>query len=55
VNSSESLNPVDGLIRRSMRFDERNSPQHLAYTSIILDAGKPTDADEVNSGLFARS
>ena len=37
-------NPADGLIRRSMRFDERNSTQPLAYTSIVLDAVKPNDA-----------
>jgi predicted SAM-dependent methyltransferase len=36
--------PADGLIRRSKRFDERNSPQRLTYTSIIVDAVKPTGA-----------
>ena len=34
-------NPSDGMIRRSKRFDSRNSPDRLAYTSIILDAVKP--------------
>ena len=33
--------PADGLIRRSMQFDERNSARRLTYTSIILDAVKP--------------
>lgn len=37
-------NPADGQIRRSMRFDERNSLQRLAYTSIVLDAVKPSDS-----------
>ena len=41
--------PGDGLIRRSMRFDERNSPGHLAYTSIVLDAVKPNGADQGQS------
>jgi predicted SAM-dependent methyltransferase len=37
-------NPADGMIRRSMRFDERNSAQRLAYTSIVIDAVKPSEA-----------
>jgi predicted SAM-dependent methyltransferase len=37
-------NPADGMIRRSMRFDERNSPQRLAYTSVVIDAVKPARA-----------
>jgi len=37
-------NPSDGVIRRSKRFDSRNSPERLAYTSIILDAVKPKAA-----------
>lgn len=36
-------NPSDGMIWRSKRFDSRNSPERLAYTSIILDAVKPND------------
>ncbi len=32
--------PEDGMIRRSKRFDKRNSVASLAYTSIILDATK---------------
>lgn len=32
--------PNAGLVRRSMRFDERNRDSHLIYTSIILDAWK---------------
>jgi len=43
-------NPADGLIRRSMRFDERNSPQHLAYTSIVVDAIKPTAVHAADAG-----
>jgi predicted SAM-dependent methyltransferase len=31
-----------GMIHRSRRFDERNSDGSLVYTSIILDAVKPT-------------
>jgi predicted SAM-dependent methyltransferase len=34
-------NPSEGMIQRSKRFDPRNSPERLAYTSIILDAIKP--------------
>jgi predicted SAM-dependent methyltransferase len=33
--------PVDGMIRRSSRFDERNRDGTLRYTSIIFDAFKP--------------
>jgi predicted SAM-dependent methyltransferase len=40
----DDWNPADGLIQRSMRFDERNSPGRLVYTSIILDAVKPRAA-----------
>jgi predicted SAM-dependent methyltransferase len=36
--------PSDGVIRRSKRFDSRNAPERLAYTSIILDAVKPKAA-----------
>lgn len=32
--------PADGKIRRSKRFDRRNSDGHLGYTSIIIDAKK---------------
>jgi predicted SAM-dependent methyltransferase len=34
--------PIDGMITRSKRFDARNQQGELAYTSIILDARKPT-------------
>ncbi len=33
-----------GTIRRSRRFDPRNTPDRVHYTSIILDAIKPTAA-----------
>ena len=38
---SEDWDPGDGIIRRSARFDERNSDGKLRYTSIIIDAFKP--------------
>lgn len=34
--------PDDGMIHRSTRFDERNAFNPLCYTSIILDAVKPS-------------
>jgi predicted SAM-dependent methyltransferase len=34
--------PSQGKIDRSRRFDERNSGGRLAYTSLILDARKPS-------------
>ena len=34
-------NTEEGMITRSSRFDKRNSPSKLSYTSIILDAYKP--------------
>jgi predicted SAM-dependent methyltransferase len=34
-------NPDDGLIHRSMRFDERNKNGTLSYTSLIVDAFVP--------------
>lgn len=33
--------PADGIIRRSVRFDDRNQDGQLRYTSIIIDAIKP--------------
>ena len=33
--------PRDGMIRRSARFDSRNSDGLLRYTSVIIDALKP--------------
>ena len=33
--------PADGKIRRSSRYDERNTVKPLTYTSVILDAVKP--------------
>lgn len=37
----EDWNVEDGLIRRSTRFDPRNSATPTAYTSLIIDASKP--------------
>jgi len=37
----EDWNVEDGLIRRSTRFDPRNSANPTAYTSLIIDAIKP--------------
>jgi predicted SAM-dependent methyltransferase len=34
--------PLEGMIERSARFDDRNKNGTLAYTSIIIDAIKPT-------------
>ncbi len=34
--------PALGKIERSKRFDERNHDGHLAYTSVIVDARKPS-------------
>lgn len=33
-----SWNPADGLVRRSLRFDPRNSGGQPVYTSLIVDA-----------------
>jgi len=38
---SADWDPKDGMIRRSARFDSRNSDGVLRYTSIIIDALKP--------------
>jgi predicted SAM-dependent methyltransferase len=35
-------NPEDGFIFRSLRFDPRNQNGALGFTSLILDARKPT-------------
>ncbi len=35
---SQDWDPANGMIRRSARFDARNSPGRRNYTSIILDA-----------------
>ena len=48
-------NPADGMIRRSIRFDERNSPKRLAYTSIILDAVKPRVGPGADAGRLERA
>jgi predicted SAM-dependent methyltransferase len=37
---SRDWDPAAGMIRRSLRFDERNCNGEAAYTSIILDAHK---------------
>ncbi len=37
----ENWDVEDGLIRRSTRFDPRNSTNPTAYTSLIIDASKP--------------
>ena len=47
-------NPADGMIRRSMRFDERNVSNQLAYTSIVIDAVKPASAREADSARALR-
>jgi predicted SAM-dependent methyltransferase len=33
--------PADGIVRRSRRFDRRNSDGRLVYTSLIVDAIRP--------------
>jgi predicted SAM-dependent methyltransferase len=38
----QDWHPADGMITRSKRFDVRNQLRELAYTSIILDARKPS-------------
>jgi predicted SAM-dependent methyltransferase len=35
-------NPDEGLVRRSRRFDPRNHDGRLRYTSLIVDARKPS-------------
>lgn len=42
--------PEDGYIARSTRFDERNALNPTAYTSLILDAHKPLEADTAFHG-----
>ena len=42
--------PEDGMIRRSKRFDRRNSDGVLCYTSIILDAYKEVPLKERRQG-----
>lgn len=37
----ENWDPLDGLIVRSSRFDQRNQQNKTAYTSLIIDAIKP--------------
>ncbi|MCK4578524.1 MAG: methyltransferase domain-containing protein [Candidatus Marinimicrobia bacterium] len=37
--------PDDGLIKRSKRFDQRNTGGEIAYNSIILDAVKPDSVE----------
>lgn len=39
----EHWDPAKGMIRRSERFDCRNQGGRLTYTSIVLDAIKPSD------------
>jgi predicted SAM-dependent methyltransferase len=50
----QEWNPQGGLIRRSMRFDERNSPGRPAYTSIVLDAVRPKGARVAEPGQSTR-
>jgi predicted SAM-dependent methyltransferase len=50
----QEWNPQSGLIRRSLRFDERNSPGHPVYTSIVLDAMKPSGAHDAEPGQSTR-
>jgi predicted SAM-dependent methyltransferase len=42
---STDWDPALGKIDRSKRFDERNRDGRLVYTSVILDARKPSDSD----------
>jgi predicted SAM-dependent methyltransferase len=42
----QDWSPADGMIKRSARFDNRNFGGHLTYTSIILDARKPSGHSE---------
>ena len=42
--------PRDGMIWRSMRFDDRNRDGNSNYTSIILDAIKPPASAPLHSG-----
>jgi predicted SAM-dependent methyltransferase len=37
--------PADGMIHRSRRFDERNHDGQLRYTSLIIDAVKPSTSN----------
>ncbi|MDP2785649.1 MAG: methyltransferase domain-containing protein [Sulfurimicrobium sp.] len=37
----ESWDTVDGFIKRSTRFDQRNQINPMTYTSLIIDAIKP--------------
>lgn len=37
----EEWSPEDGMVRRSMRFDQRNQNKSLTYTSLIIDGYKP--------------
>ncbi|PYV72799.1 MAG: cytochrome [Acidobacteria bacterium] len=39
---SKDWAPIAGMVRRSFRFDERNRNGTTGYTSIVLDAHKPT-------------
>ncbi len=36
----QEWDPVDGMVVRSKRFDDRNSAEKLNYTSLIIDAKK---------------
>jgi predicted SAM-dependent methyltransferase len=37
----EPFDPALGVVRRSRRYDPRNSGERLGYTSVVLDAVKP--------------
>lgn len=37
----EEWSPEDGVVRRSVRFDQRNKNNPLTYTSLIIDGYKP--------------
>ncbi len=37
---AEDWSPESGFIYRSRRFDPRNTPEHLGYTSLIMDGVK---------------
>jgi predicted SAM-dependent methyltransferase len=38
----EEWNAEEGFIKRSTRFDPRNTTNPTAYTSLIVDARKPS-------------
>jgi len=41
----ETWSPIDGFIRRSLKFDPRNTDGTVNYTSLIIDAKKVKNAE----------